>query len=216
MLEVCMRALRRRRDVREKGFMAAEMILLLLMLVAFLAGVVLLVDRGVSTFDSERGDRGIAEEADRVFEGLEALLGSARVVSLEQQGLDPVFNRNRLVLLAELDGTGPTTGAIEPAENELAVIRQAPGNPGELQVLVGGGTGGAGESELSTMLDAGRTDPFTVEYFAPGGEKIGPSDAGDPLLRVGSVRVRLWLRSGGTAERSSRLIELAEPLPVLP
>ncbi len=200
---------------RGMGFIPAEMVLLILMLVAFLAGVVLLVDDGVSTFDSREGDSGLSAEADRVFDGLEALLGSARAVSLEQPGLDPSFNRTRLVFIAELDGTGPMSGVLDLRENEVVEVRYTDITP-RLEVLVNGGTGGAGPSTLTTMLDTDRAVPFTVEYLAPGGEALGPARVGDPQLKVGSVRVKIWLETGDRSQRFSRMIELDEPLPAAP
>jgi hypothetical protein len=201
-----------------RGFIPAEMILLLLMLVAFLAGVVLLVERGVSTFDSGKGDSSLAGESERVFEGLEAIIGSARAVSLEQPGLDPGFNRGRLVLVAELDGSGPGGGTGEPdlSENEVVLVRVRPSRPRELQVLVAGGTGGAGETVLSSLLDWARPAPFSVEYMGLNGEKIGPAAPEAPVLSVGSIRITLWLRSGDRSERFSRLIVLDEPLLAAP
>jgi len=74
---------------KDEGFSTVEMIILLAVLAVFLAGVVILTARGVSTFDPAKGATRLYHESNLLFDRLGALLSSGRAISLEQPALTP-------------------------------------------------------------------------------------------------------------------------------
>lgn len=201
-----------------KGFIAAEMVLLLIMLVAFVTGVVFLVDGGVSTFDSAKGQTRLSDESARILDRIGAMLGSARAISLAQPSLDPADNSGRLVFVADLEGTGGGVtlqkGADEIAGTglETVAVYRASTRPRELQVAVADSSDRARRVTLSSMLDPASGNAFTVDYLSRGGEKIDTLTANTVGLEVGSIRVKVRLRSGRDSGSFARLFNLEKPL----
>ncbi len=203
-----------------KGFIAAEMVLLLIMLVAFLAGVVLLVNGGVSTFDSAKGQTRLSDESARILDRIGAMLGSARTISLAQPSLDPADNSGRLVFVADLEGTGGGVtlqkGAdeIRGAGLETVAVYRPSTRPRELQVAVADSSDRARRVTLSSMLDPASGNALTVDYLSRGGEKIDLLTANAAGMEVASIRVKVQLDSGRDSGSFARLYRLEKPLEV--
>ncbi len=203
-----------------KGFISAEMVLLLIMLVVFLAGVVLLVNGGVSTFDAAKGQTRLSDESARILNRIGAMLNSARTISLLQPSLDPADNSGRLLFVADLDGTGGSVTLQKGADEipgtglETVGVYRPSTRARELQVAVADSSGIARKVTLSSKLDPASGNAFTVDYLSRGGEKIDPSTARTAGLEVGAVRVNVRLNSGRDSGSFVRLFHLEEPLEV--
>lgn len=189
-----------------KGFISAEMVLLLIMLVVFLAGVVLLVNGGVSTFDAAKGQTRLSDESARILNRIGAMLSSARTVSLAQPSLEPAFNSRRLVFTADLDGAG--------GKPETVALYRPSSRPGELVALVGDRSEGARKVILTSMLDPASRAALKVEYYGEAGDRFDTRAGSVVGARVvGSIRVRIRLLSGGDTRSYGRLFHLPAPLP---
>lgn len=188
------------------GFSYFEMVLLILVMLAFLAGVVLLTGRAVSDSGPGSSHSEISRESEDVFDSLGALLGSASSFSLYQRGSQPPENVTRLAFEADLDGSG---------DMESVLVRRSASDARVLLAEVRDGTR-LYRIELSSRLDGRATDPFLVSYES-GGETIPGSRmarAADEGVGISSVRVRLTLRSGVDSRSFVRGFEFDESLPV--
>ncbi len=178
----------------ESGFSVIEMSALLLLMLAFLAGVVLLTGRAVSRSQPDRSFPKLSAESDAVFRKLDALLGSADVISLNQPGLAPHGNDTGLVFTGDLEGRG--------RDETVLIFRSADRRRLIVEVLGAGGP--ARRVTLTSLLDRSAKTAFAVEYL---GAENGP---GVPGAEIDLLRVRLVLRQGSDSRSFAHTIRLPE------
>lgn len=197
-----MKRLRGRVTGTEAGFSAVEMAVLLAVMLAFIAGVVLLTGRAVSLSGPDDIRSGLAEEADMVFSKLGALLGSAEAVVIPVPGVERPRAGAVLALSADLDGEdGP----------ETVVVGRRGSDARLLVARVGAGAGGPRTATLTSMLDRSSRSPFTVEYLDARGRPVGTSEPTGESTVVRSVQFSLVLRSGDDSRPFERTFDLPEP-----
>jgi len=196
----------------ERGFISLDMILLLVILAAFLVGVVGLTARGVSSFQPAKGGAEIRDEADRVLDRLEAMVTGAKAVS-------PNSSRSgSFAFVADLDGSGGTVKVARSAA-ELhgleAVLLERPSESSRklIAVVRGGDSSAGGTVTLTTMLDPRSPHAFVAVCIL--GEKPG-SNAKNSTASVGTVRFSVRLASSGESGTFTRLVRLSSPAFLVP
>jgi hypothetical protein len=204
----------------ERGFAAYEMILLIVALTVFLAGVVLVVDEGVRAFRPQgSGSAALEEEGERVLDDLEAVVREAQVVSptrATSTGSPPDI---RLAFAADLDGTG---GGFELGEggevavvDGLQVVEVFRGAPRKLDVSVLDSDSRTAVVTICDSLDSLSKAPFSYQLLAGDGQDIVPNKEHSGGQKVSEVKVTIRLRIDDESERYSRVIKLREPAPLV-
>lgn len=200
-----------------------ELLLLIVLTVAFCGGLVAASWRGASTVDSGSGSSEIREEADRLLDRIEAVLREAIAVSPGQPGRLPQADDGRLAVATDLDGSG---GSVEPMYGvstandgyQLIVLRRLTPGSSRLVARVFDDNDWSEDVTLTSMLDTEDPDAFSATCLAADGEEILIEDGvclGNEAKAVYSIRVSIRLRSGTDAFSSGRLVAFSKPVPVV-
>jgi hypothetical protein len=191
-----------------KGFTLGELIFLMVILAAFLAGTVWLVDQGVRTFSPSGKEAKQGTGAQNLLDRLEALTKDARVFLLPAGAERAKFETGGAVeFLSNIDGD-TSTGSYEAAGQKglervtvrrdttgrglVAEVSEAPGEPSKTVELT---------DDLDTLTPA----PFKVEYLDEAKKSIAAVRAGD---RVYGLEVSVALSEQRGDEAVSRSIGL--------
>jgi hypothetical protein len=196
----------------ERGFISLDMILLLVILAAFLVGVVGLTARGVSSFQPAKGSAEIREEADRLLDRLEAMVTGAKAVS---------WNMSRsgsFAFVADLDGSGGTVkvarSSAELSGLEVVLLERPSESSRKLVAVVRGDDSSTGDTvTLTTMLDPRSPHAFVAVPVL--GEKPDTNTESSGAS-VGSVRFSVRLASSGESGTFTRLVRLSSPAFLVP
>lgn|GEM_PF-5245012 len=196
----------------ERGFISLDMILLLVILAAFLVGVVGLTARGVSSFQPAKGSAEIREEADRLLDRLEAMVTGAKAVSPNRSRSGP------FAFVADLDGSGGTVrvarSAAELSGLEVVLLERPSEGSRKLVAAVRGDGSSTGDMVVLTkMLDPRSPHAFAAVCILV--EKVG-SNTKHPGASVGSVRFSVRLASSGESGTFTRLVRLSSPAFLVP
>lgn len=188
---------RKRAAGAEAGFSVAEMAVLLAVMLAFLAGVVLMTGRAVSLSGPDDLRSALHSESEAVFGKLGALLESSEAVSPFQPrpGRPEIFDG--IVLRADLDGDGG---------EETVAVGRSPESPRLLVARVIDGGGSRRTVTLTSLLDGSSRAPFTAEYLDENGKRIKAKEGVRPGS-ARSLRLRLALRSGTNSHTFTRTFD---------
>lgn len=199
----------------EGGFLAAEMIMLLAMLVVFLVGVVALAMEGVNTMQPAGGKTRLADEGTRLLDRIQALAHGAQVVALRPTESERGPRSEGLLFAADLDGSGGTFVELEDGSRVilrgLQVVDIFQGSPGSLIAAIWEDEQSTDRVVLSDMLDPGDAPAFSVDYLASGGRWAEMGEVPPRGLEIESMKVKVRLRSAGESGTFSRLIHLKSP-----
>ena len=199
----------------EGGFLAAEMIMLLAMLVVFLVGVVALAMEGVDTVQPAGGKTRLADEGTRLLDRIEALAHEAQVVALRPTESERGPRSEGLLFAADLDGSGGTFVELEDGSRVilrgLQVVDIFQGSPRGLTAVIKEDEQSTDRVVLSDMLDRDDPPAFSVDYLLSGGRRAEMGEVPPRGLSIDSIKVKVRLRSAGESRTFSRVIRLETP-----